>query len=282
MKSTHYIYLINLFLLTACYPDIDYVISGYAEKIIVEGKIEAGKAPQVYLSLNVPLSEKVDESRIRNKIISDAKVTISNGTHTEILTSKRDTSYFPPYVYFGTEIRGEVGKTYNLTVEKGGYVVNSQTTIPDNFQINSIYFKPSEIDSLRSMIVSIAIDKTKKNAYRIFTKKMKDNRYIETPVIFNSELNLEGLQNFAVSPIPHKKDPSYAESKYFLVGEIVDVKVMAIDSAATQFFKDMGMFTLLADNISINEIKPLSSNVTEPGFGIWYGANVQFKRLMVQ
>jgi len=283
-----YILLIGiLILLVGCYPDIDYISKGYTQKIIVEGVIESGKYPRIYLSLNVPLSETVDSTTIRDKVIRHAKVTVSDGDVEEILTSKWDVEHFPPYVYFGTEIKGQTGKTYYLKVEygeeySGEHAIKSETTIPLDFQIDSVYIEPTAIDSLRTLSVAINIDKNRKNAYRIYTRKSKDKRYIETPIVFNSDFSLDGLQKFTLSPLPNKNDSSFAEGKYFAVGDIVDIKVMAIDSTATQFFKDLTMFSIIAGNISINEIKPLSSNVIEPGFGIWYGCAVQTKRIIIQ
>lgn len=282
MRNPYILLIGMLILLVGCYPDIDYTSRGYTEKIIVEGIIESGKYPKIYLSLNVPLSESVDSTTIRDKVIRDAKVTVSDGDIEEILTSKWDVEHFPPYVYFGTEIKGQTGKTYHLKVEKGGYSVESQTTIPLDFQIDSVYIEPTSIDSLRTLSVAINVNKDRKNAYRIYTKKSKDKRYIETPIVFNSDFSLDGLQKFTLSPLPNKNDSSFTEGKYFAIGDVVDIKVMAIDSTTTQFFKDLTMFSVIAGNISINEIKPLSSNITEPGFGIWYGCAVQTKKIIIR
>ncbi|HQB27494.1 MAG TPA: hypothetical protein PLO29_00960 [Paludibacter sp.] len=282
MRNPYILLIGMLILLVGCYPDIDYTSRGYTEKIIVEGIIESGKYPKIYLSLNVPLSESVDSTTIRDKVIRDAKVTVSDGNVKEILTSKWDVEHFPPYVYFGTEIKGQTGKTYHLKVEKGGYSVESQTTIPLDFQIDSVYIEPTSIDSLRTLSVAIKVNKDRKNAYRIYTKKSKDKRYIETPIVFNSDFSLDGLQKFTLSPLPNKNDSSFTEGKYFAIGDVVDIKVMAIDSTTTQFFKDLTMFSVIAGNISINEIKPLSSNIAEPGFGIWYGCAVQTKKIIIR
>ncbi len=282
MKIKQAIIYIFIIFMVGCYPDIDYIVRGYTEKIIVEGKIETGKRPEVYLSLNVPLWEKMDEASIRNKIIRDARVIISNGIISDTLTSKVDTTKFPPYVYFSTEIYGEAGKTYDLTVEKGGYNIKSQTSIPLKFEIDSVYMEASSTDSLRMLSVAINIDKERKNAYRIYTMRNKDKRYIETPILFNSDFSLEGLQKLTISPLATKTDSSYTDGKYFKVGERVNIKVLAIDSTATQFFKNLNIFSILSGNISVSEPKPLHSNISEPGFGIWYGCAVELKTVVVE
>ncbi|MDD2284532.1 MAG: hypothetical protein PHQ11_03930 [Paludibacter sp.] len=280
-----YIYLISIIyfgLLVGCNPDLDYSIKGYTQKIIVEGVIESGKYPVVYLSLNVPLSKSVDTTTILDYVIRYAKVTVSNGDKTEILTSKWDKSYFPPYVYKGTEIIGEEGRTYDLKVEYGGYTLYSSTTIPAGFQVESVGMNQTAVDSLRTLTVKINLNDNVKNSYRIQTWKRKDTRFIKTPVLFNDGLNLSGIQTFQISPYPAKTDSSFTEGKYFVVGDTVDIKISAIDSVSTLFFKDLNMFSLVSGNIAVTEVKPLHSNISEPGFGIWYGAAIRMERVIIK
>lgn len=275
LKRMKYLQFFLLLLPVACNTNPDYVLSGYNEKIIVEGRIESGQHPVVYLSLNVPLSEKVDTSTILNHVIRYAKVTVSDGEKTEILTSMWDRSYYPPYVYRGTDLIGEEGKRYDLKVEYGGYTLYASTTIPSGFRIDAVECYPVDVDTLRGMVLVINMDEHEKKSFRISTKKRKDSRYIKTPALFNAELNLQGRQRFNIAPYPNKTDSSYTEGNYFVKGDTVGVKVHAIDSISTLFFRDLTVFSLAADNIFIKEVKPLRSNIGEPGFGIWYGAAVR-------
>ncbi len=281
MKKYVYI-IIFIGLIASCNPDLDYTIKGYTQKIIVEGVIESGKYPLVYLSLNVPLSKSVDTTTILDYVIRYAKVTVSDGDKTEILTSKWDKSYFPPYVYKGTEIIGEEGKTYDLKVEYGGYTLYSSTTIPAGFQVESVGMGQTDVDSLRVLAVRINLNDKVKNSYRIQTRKRKDTRFIKTPVLFNDGLNLSGIQTFQISPYPAKTDSSFAEGKFFVVGDTVDIKISAIDSVSTLFFKHLNLFSLVSGNIAVTEVKPLHSNISEPGFGIWYGAAVRNERVIIK
>lgn len=107
---------------------------------------------------------------------------------------------FPSVCLFWNRNKGTNRKTYYLKVEygeeyRGEHAIKSQTTIPLDFQIDSVYIEPASVDSLRTLSVAINIDKDRKNAYRIYTRKSKDKRYIETPIVFNSDLSLDGLQN---------------------------------------------------------------------------------------
>lgn len=283
LKIKQTVILVIAFLLIACVPNIDYNITGYTQKIIVEGSIENGKFPMVYLTLNVPLWKSIDSTNVLENVIRHAKVTISDGEQTEVLTSKWDKTKFPPYVYRGTEIVGEEGKSYDLKVEYGGYTVYSKTFLPYGSKIDSVSYTPSiKSDTLKTISVWLNIDKSKKTAFRFFTKKRKDNRFVETAFVFNSSLNLSSTNKFNLSPKPNKTDSSLHEGSFFAIGDTVDIKIMAIDSISSLFFTDLSVYSTIADNMISGEVKPLKSNISSPGFGIWYGSAVNYYRCIVK
>lgn len=280
------VYLLPLvIILYACEPDLDYKISGYSQKIIVEGFIANNEFASVYLSLNIPLSEKVDTASILKNVIRTAKVSISDGEKTEILTSRWDKTHFPPYVYSGYELKGEEGKTYYLTVEFGGYTLNAQTTIPMGSDIKHFRMTPvEENDSLRILSMTFNIDSSRKTAYRVFTKKSKDKYFRETPVVFNSEFSFSGDKTFNISPQPTNTDSSFTEGSYFVTGDTVQVRFCAIDSISTQFFKTLTQFSSsngIGSNMFIGEKDRLNSNISAPGFGIWWGNSVRKYTLVI-
>jgi hypothetical protein len=282
MKRLFFILISVSITLISCQTDLDYVVRGYTEKIIVEGKIESGQDPIVYLSLNIPLWQEVDSASIINYIIRDAKITISDGEKTEIMTARWDRTNFLPHYYRATSIKGEEGKTYSLVIEKGGYTLYASTTIPYGFAIHDIKSKPTDVDSLRTIELTINAGEDNNKSYRIFSKKKKDNRFIETPVLFNSSLTQSGNIKIDLSPNPEKKDSSFNEGRRFMKGDTVDVKICAIDSVSTMFYKDLSMFSVKGGNIFISEVKPLNSNISYPGFGIWCGQATKTVRYVVQ
>lgn len=282
IKAKLILYNLLFLSLLSCNPDLDYIVRGYTEKIIVEGKIETGQYPIVYLSLNFPLWQAVDSALVLKNIIGDAKVTVSDGENFEILTSKWDRTSFPPHYYKGNRIRGEEGKKYYLTVEKGGYTVSATTTIPRGFNLLDIQSKSIERDTLRKIELTIDAGNDLSKAYRLFTKKSKDIRYVETPILFNSTLSQKGVFKMMLSPFPLQTDSSYREGQYFVKGDSVNIKICAIDSVSTMFYRDLAMFSVKGGNIFVSEVKPLKSNISQPGFGIWCGAATKTIRYVVQ
>lgn len=277
------VFIGSIVFMLSCQPDLDYSIRGYTQKIIVEGIVESGKHPVVYLSLNVPLWKNLDSASVLEHVIRYAKVTVSDGINTEILTSKWDKTHYPPYSYNATEMLGEEGKTYQLKVEYSGYTVYASTFMPYGTGIDKVQCTASPLsDTLKVLSVWLDIDKLKRTGFRIFTKKQSDKRYIETPLVFNENLQLNGLHQFNLSPMPNTKDSSFREGKYFASGDTVDIKVCALDSVSTSFFNGLSMYSTIAGNIFTSEVKPLKSNITEPGFGIWYGSASRYFRYVVK
>lgn len=272
-------------LFATCKPDLDYKISGYTQKIIVEGFIYDNDYPSVYLSLNIPLSEGVDTATILKNVIRTAKVTVSDGENTEVLTSRWDKTHFPPYVYRGYDIKGEEGKTYYLKVEYSGHTLHAKTTIPKGTGIRKFEMSPvTDKQLLRALSFTFDINPTQKTAYRIFTRKTSEKNFRETPVVFNSEFTLSGPQTFNISPRTAHNDTIYKNGYYFAVGDTVLVKLCTIDSVSTQFFKSLTMFSSngIGSGIFIGEKDMLKSNVSEPGFGIWHGNAVRQYMIFVK
>lgn len=280
MKKLFWIILLY-FAVVQCDPNLEYELHGFTEKIIVEGQIASGEFPRVYLSLNVPLWQEVDSALILDKVIRTAKVTVSDGTNTEVLTSSWDKEHYPPYVYKGTRLKGEVGKTYTLEVVYSGYTLTATTTIPERPDVKSFQIVASEdSDSLKVLSTFIDMDSLNPIGYKIYSKKKIDDVYIETKIVYNENLNLLGEQEFLVNPTPKITHPSYNEGGYFRTGDTVLIRVFSLDSMATNFFKSFTISSGMGKETAMFE--ELRSNVSNPGFGIWYGSGVKTYQLVVK
>jgi hypothetical protein len=266
---------------------LDYSIKGYTQKIIVEGYISNDEYPKVYLTLNIPLSQRFDSSIIYKNVIRFAKVTISDslnpnaiGAKTEILTSawESEKRLFPPYKYFGTKYKGEEGKIYYLTVDYSGYTLKAQTTIPFKTHIDKFSTKPViGNDTLRELFMTFDVNSYLKNSYRVYTYKKKDGYFKETQYLYNSKFTLNGSNTFSISPSVSRIDSSYSEGGYFVKGDTIQVRLCTIDSVSTQFFKKLTILSSsngIGNNFLIGEKESLKSNISYPGFGIWYGNGV--------
>ncbi len=139
MKPCRFILMSIFALLVSCKAQESPVV--FNEKIVVEGFIEQGRTPVVWLSrsLYVPYGNAdYGEEDIRRIPIRLAKVTVRHGEQEEILVSEADSDNILGWRYSGRNIRGEQGEEYTLTVEYSGYVLTATTTIPAPARLGDI------------------------------------------------------------------------------------------------------------------------------------------------
>ena len=163
------ILLINIFI--ACDPEAEVLLPDLKKQLVVDAWIENGGYANVILTYNTGYFDNLDSASFVDLIDRFAKVTVSDGTNTEILTLYRDTIYFPPFVYKGNKIKGEVGKTYYLRILDKVGIVSATTKILPPVKFDSIWFYTlSEIDSLGYVKGIFKDNKLEKNYYRTFAK----------------------------------------------------------------------------------------------------------------
>ena len=91
--------------------------------IIVEGWIDAGGQPVVMVTRSLPVrlrDDAIELEHLSDYVIKFARVTVSDGVNSVLLTGRVDTRYVPGYIYTSNFLTGEAGKTYTLTVRTGG------------------------------------------------------------------------------------------------------------------------------------------------------------------
>lgn len=277
------LYILIILIYSSCSPNLEYEIRGYSEKIIVEGYAESGTFPKVYLSLNVPLYVTPDSVNYLDYLIRNAKVTVSDGSESEVLTSGWDVYGFPPFSYKATKMKVVPGKNYELKVEYGGYTIISKTSVPVKTPITGIKVVDAPIEGYNILSLEIYLEKSKTSSFRIFTKKNSQPDFIECPVLYNRDLNLDGQQSWQILPGMIDVYSSEIAEAYFQKGDTVEIKLCEIDSISTQFFKELDAFSAngIATLNLIGERTELKSNISAPGFGIWCGAAVSYFKFIV-
>ena len=161
-------YLLLSFFAVAC--NADYEVDN-DPRLVVEGWIDSGGHPIVILTSTVPITEKRNNlDDLGNYIIRWARVTVSDGEEEVVLTGKLDYRYFPPYFYTTSHIRGEVGKTYRMTVSYKDFYAEAETTIPQPVPLDSLRVLPCESnDTLWQLRAYFHDDQLQTRYYKFFT-----------------------------------------------------------------------------------------------------------------
>ncbi|UQD55164.1 DUF4249 domain-containing protein [Flavobacterium sp. K5-23] len=259
-------------LLLSCNQDDFDKSVGIESKIVVEGWIEAGDYPQVILSRSIPIATAIDSTTILNHVIRSAKITVSDGQREEILKLKRNNDRIPPFVYYGNEILGEVGKNYTLKIEYLDRVIQATTTIPKTVVLKkATYIKDNPKDSTGYVFIEFDDPVLEKNYYQVTTRIDK-----EEPVFvpaFYGNLNDDSFTSASVSMQINRGVLIFPKAKfkpYFTDGDLIYVKLRTLNKEAFDFWNSWQNEIVNGRNPIYPSNTSLKSNIIG-GLGIWAG-----------
>jgi len=270
-KRIFYILLLLVFGLTGCDDSGDTIINT-PQSLVVEGWIENGEFPIVIVTKTLPVStESQNIKDLSEYLVRWAKVTVSDGERSVVLTGLYDENYYPPYVYTTAYMRGELGKSYHLTVEYEGQTLTSTTTIPSTLPLLDHYrIDPCEGTGNQYQITTCFYDNPhEKNYYLFFTKTgFKSKHYLGA---YLGAINDEMIDNYVEYPVYREhqyNDNDY--TPYFNAGEFVSVKMAQVDSSTFLFWDQYTKSQTLTSNMFLSTSTPLPCNISG-GVGYWSG-----------
>lgn len=279
MKHSSIIFIIVCLALVALISGCNEEKTTLAEKrLVVEGWIDSGEFPVVKLTRTMPLGvdHKVDIDKLSDYVERWAKVTISDGERSEVMVGRYDKNYFPPFVYTSYEMRGEVGKTYTITVETdNGERATAQTTIPEPMQLRDVCSKPA--DGGDGYLIYGYTDERKK--CKLFVKNYWEDKEFQSMSmgLYDSDMYTdEGKVTVKNSLTAWTEE----YTPYFKKGDTVIVKVAALDDKSYDFwrsYEDMSMLSRLPMVPMTNNLK---SNV-QGALGYWCGYGVSTYMVVV-
>lgn len=279
-RNYHIILFCVVCLLGGCEPKWDFGSIDFEPQIVVEGWIENGEFPCVCLTQTKTLDMPMDSMTMLDVPIRWAKVTVNDGKQTEILTGKMDWNYTPPFVYKGRQMRGEIGKTYTLTVEYSGRTVTAITTIPEPVPLSRLVVEKCEdSDTLFQIKAYFHDDRSVRNYYKFFTRVWAEDKrfyssffgtFDDNVLAEDGEASLSVFRGFRHTNIK-KYTPFYKQK------DSVVVKFTQLPEDGFNFWSDYENEVTNGKN----PIFPSSTNVrsnVRGGLGIWcgYGINTYF------
>ncbi len=268
----------------SCSEEMYLNIPDPGDFIVVDGWIENGQFAKVLLTRNSPYFSSIDSASMRSLVLTRAKVTLSDGIQTETLILRKNEDYFPPYIFEGNEIIGEMGKTYTLTAEYGGKTVAASTTIPSRVMLDTAYFKlETNSDSLGTIFLEFTDPANERNFYRILTKrKTKDPRYYSTMVMALDDGLFSGEKvEFSITRGPESILSSYGH-EYFKTGDTVSIKFCTIDKTHYDFWNSFQNEAFNSSNPFASSLSKINSNIQGDGLGIWGGYGVSYYNLIIK
>ncbi len=251
------------------------------ERLVVEGWIDAGGFPIVMVTTSVPTSteyQSIDDQE--SHLMRHARVTVSDGENSVILTGKYNDAYFPPYIYTTSDLRGVAGKSYSLKVElpSVGLTAIGTTTIPTAVPLDSIWCVPSPDDKGKYNIKARFSDpEASEDYYRLFVKVAgKDSSYVASYMGCMSDSNLPRHAEINVMRgLSVDNESSWAwNPASFEKGDEVMVKFCTMDRVSYEFWNSYERVVSLSVLPMFQATYNPAFNVTG-GIGYWcgYGAS---------
>ena len=286
------IYLLPLFaMLAGCTKDITVDLPEANPKLVIEGGIEPGGIPWVIISKSVGYFDPVDSTTLANNIVTNATVIVSDGTTTDTLVLTFDPNYIIPLVYKGSNVIGQVGRTYTLSVTTpDGKSATSTTTIPTPLPLDSLWFlvepEPSNQDSLGFVWAHMSDPAGLGNGYRWFAKRLhKDDVFVPPFGSAFDDKFIDGKSfDFAYTrgslPGSSAPDDNNAERNYFKLGDTIVVKFCSIGQKEVDFFRT---YEIEVSNNGNPFAAPgvIKSNIVN-GLGVWCGYGAALDTLVAQ
>jgi len=280
-------------LLISCEKEITLDLPASTPKIVIEGAIETNQYPYVYITKNMGYFDNVDTNTLKDILITDAIVTVSNGIETDSLKLVYNPKYVPPLRYEGNKIKGQAGMSYNLKIEHNGKVFESATTIPPIVDIDSIKFSyRAEADTFGFLWVYFQDPPELGNFYRIFSKvEGKDSVFVHQTYSTGDDKLVNG-QLFEYTVV-RGKDPAMPSENYetdmnsdeppywaIFVGDKITVKLCSIDAIHFEFWKSVE--TQYSSNGNpFAAPTTLKTNISGDALGIWGGYAASFDTVTV-
>lgn len=232
--------IMSLMLIGSCTEIIQIDINNSQPQVVVEANIGLGETARVTLTQSVNFYTTDEYPPIK-----DATVTLTdNEGTTETLTQTT------PGLYVSVQMKGTIGKTYNLHIASGQKIITSSCKIPDyvpvdTFRVvNSIYpgggppVLPNQAANFYEVYVSYTDPADEKNYYRIILSVngiVSNNNYIYDDRLTNGNQ----VENLLVVYNPELKP-----------GDSIQVEVQCIDKSVYEYFKSMGNSSMGPGNSS--------------------------------
>jgi hypothetical protein len=284
-----------LFLVTgmiSCERSVTFDLNDVPPKLVVEGIIENGQPPVVYLSKSLNYYSAIDLSILANNFVHNADVFISNGVLIHKLKEYAVPVGFGFNFYYysidssnlATAFVGELNRQYSLRSESEGREYAATTTIPlITKQIDSVYWKqaPGSNPPERVALMIKATDPPGYGDYiRYYTRRNSEPFYPGINSVFDDQVVDGTTYDVQVERGVDRNKDIQEGFTFFKKGDTVTLKLANIDKATYDFWRTMEFSYASIGNPFASPTKVLS-NISNGGLGYFGGYAAQFRTIII-
>ncbi len=245
------------------------------DKLTIEGQIREGEFAEIFLTNAIAFSGVIDSLTIAKSVESKAKVVLTDGETTEVLTLKRDDTRFPFLFYRSNKIKGALNKKYSLNVSIREKEFLSETSIPKIPVINKIEFLETSKDGVltpefKDIRLEIENDPNVVSYYKTFIKNEADENFEFARPFITNTTNIKSaifplIVNYATF------ENGFKENLLF-VDQTFEIKLISITKEQFDFWKSVvGDESVIVENSSFGQA--VTTNISNGAFGYWSGEN---------
>jgi len=280
----------------SCEKEVSFDLGTAAEKVVVEGTIETGLPPYIFLTKSIGFFSKVDLGTLSNSFIHGAKITVSEGTKSFVMREYQLSSNGVSLSFYSVDsadltalaFRGEAGKSYSLKIEYNGKTYESTTTIPMPKALDSIWAEappaeeiPKDYPNSMLLFARYTDPDTLGNRVRYFTKRNSENflapyySVYDDAIINGSRIDIQLAAGF------NRMDSINIETfGYFYKGDTVIVKWSSIDKSVFDFWRTLEFSYGSTGNPFASPVK-VTSNISNGALGVWAGYGNTYDTLVI-
>jgi uncharacterized protein DUF4249 len=282
-----------LILFSSCEKAIEFSPENPESSLVVEGIIESGEYPVVYLTRSLNFFSTVNPSELMGTFVRNATVTISDGEKTHKLKEKETRLSNTVSVYYytidssdiATAFKGKLNTRYELEIEAEGKKYSSFTTIPQLAKtITRLYYQENidKKDSGKVALYGVFYDPPGFGNYSRYFTSVNDGKFnpginsiFDDQVVDGQTYELQIEQG-----VDRNSDIDFEEYSFFRKGDDITVKFCNIDKAVYDFWRTMEYSYQSIGNPFSSPTK-VQGNITNGALGYFGGYAVQYTSITI-
>ena len=304
-----------MLIFTSCTKEVEIDIPGYAEELVIDGVIETNAAPFVMISKTKDIYAPTDIDAFLNGFVSGATVTVSDGANTVVLDewcsdnlppgagpiaaqmfgiseSELANYHICAYLTLDPSMSGQVGKTYQLTVELDGNTYQASTAIVQPTYFDSVWWKPEPSTPNHGFSwVYLTDPPTKGDAYKWEVKRINigmdgepidQNFKVPFSPVFNDQF-FNGLAfEFAYeNPFAFETETPEEYLGLYPLGDTVVIKFSKMDAQVYEYLEKKYLQIQTAGN-PFSTPTNIPNNISGGALGVWAGFSPSYDTLICQ
>lgn len=253
MKHRQLFFSIGFFCLLftiGCEKKVDIVPQDQTPLLVVDGTIENGQPPLVYLTKSFNYFSNLSVKMLAESFVKDAKVTLSNGSRTVLLKQYEipvtdSTSVFVYSTDISNPAQSMVGvfnSTYTLTIQWQGVTYNAVSSLlPIGRKIDSLWWTPAPANPDTNKIVVFAkiTDPPGLGNYIRYYTSVNDSAFLPGINSAFDDFLIDGLTYSLQIPKGVNRNVKFDNDEFgfFKRGDTVRIKMSNIDKSVFDFWR---------------------------------------------